>query len=47
MAVHEADPVIVDTPDFNLSEQDKDVIREITVLFLPLTMPKKVNEAVR
>ena len=38
---------IVDTPDFNLSEQDKDVIREITVLFLPLTMPKKVNEAVR
>ena len=38
---------IVDTPDFNLSEQDKDVIREITALFLPLTMPKKVNEAVR
>ena len=38
---------IVDTPDFNLREQDKDVIREITVLFLPLTMPKKVNEAVR
>jgi hypothetical protein len=38
---------IVNTPDFNLSEQDKDVIREITALFLPLTMPKKVNEAVR
>ena len=38
---------IVYTPDFNLSEQDKDVIREITTLFLPLTMPRKVNEAAK
>ena len=34
---------IVGTLDFNLDEQDKDVIREITALFLPLTMPKNDN----
>ena len=34
---------IVGTLDFNLNEQDKDVIREITALFLPLTMPKNGN----
>lgn len=32
---------IVETYDFDLSVQDKDVIREITSLFLPLIMPKK------
>ena len=32
---------VVKTYDFDLSVQDKDVIREITSLFLPLIMPKK------
>ena len=31
---------IVETFDFDLSVQDKDVIREITSLFLPLVKPK-------
>ena len=35
---------IVGTLDFNLNEQDKDVIREITALFLPLTMPKNTTK---
>ena len=32
---------IVDKFDYELSEQDKDIIRDISVLFLPLTMPRK------
>lgn len=32
---------IVETYDFDLSVQDKDVVKEITSLFLPLIMPKK------
>ena len=31
---------IVEKYDYELNEQDKDVIREITAMFLPLTMPK-------
>lgn len=39
--VNYGDYTILETCDFDLSEQDKDVIREITSLFLPLIMPKK------
>ena len=35
---------IVEKYDYELSEQDKDIIRDITALFLPLTMPKNGNE---
>jgi hypothetical protein len=32
---------IVDEDDFSLSDQDKEVIKEITCLFLPLFKPQK------
>ena len=31
---------IVDTYDFDLKDADKDIIKEITALFIPLFMPK-------
>ena len=42
--VNYGDYTILETCDFDLSVQDKDVIREITALFLPLTMPKNTTK---